>query len=156
MVFLEALHNQENKDMSQISNLYHHIKEHIESVRKIPKFGTIDRASIEMVINRACLILSLESYLSIYREIHGSLFVSLNGKDALIHLIVNKYKWPISTVRAMSLSDMLLSISDELKFDNLTEDCQTFLTTIEYSKYLCQFDDILEDEWDPTISALYL
>ncbi|WP_273839238.1 ECs1072 family phage-associated protein [Providencia rettgeri] len=142
--------------MSQISKLYHHIKEHIESVRKIPKFGTIDKLSTDLVINRTCLILSLESYLSTYREKHSSIFIPLNGKDALIHLVVNKYKWPISEVRAMSLNDMLLSISDELQYDNLTEDCQAYLTSIEYSKYLCQFDDILEEEWDPSISVLYL
>ncbi len=142
--------------MSNTSKMYHRIKEHIESVRKVPRGGFIENGVTEMVINRAGLILSLEYLLSDYRQKHSTVFNPLNGKDALIHLIINKYNWLISDVRKMPLNDLLLAVTDELSFTKLPEECKDFLVSIHYDKYHNCFEDFPDEEWDASISQLYL
>ncbi|MBG6018174.1 hypothetical protein I5F00_15375 [Proteus mirabilis] len=142
--------------MSNASKMYHHIKEHIESVRKVSITGFVENGVTDMVINRACLILSLEYLLFDYRQKHSTVFNALNGKDALIHLVINKYNWLISDVRKMSLNDLLLAITDELSFTKLPDECKNFLSSIHYNKYHNCFEDFPDEEWDTSISQLYL
>ncbi|HGN9321562.1 hypothetical protein Q4R51_19245 [Morganella morganii] len=142
--------------MSNTSKMYHHIKEHIEKIRNAPQVGEADQFLSNQVINRACLILSLEYLLSDYRQKHSTIFNPLNGKDALVHLIINKYNWLISDVREMPLNDLLLAVTDELSFTNLPDECKNFLVSIHYDKYHNCFEDFPDEEWDASISQLYL
>ncbi len=142
--------------MSNISVLYHEIKDHIEKVRSIPKVGSIDRVNLDMTINRTCLLLSLDVVLSEYRKKFGTIFNPLNGRDALTHLIVNKYHWTISEVKTLTLEDALLAISEELRFDNLPTKLQSFLESIKFQQYRSCFDDLLDEEWNPNLGRSFL
>lgn len=142
--------------MINLKHVYTEIENQIIKVRQITDNEKTRLTTLSMIGNRAGLLLSLDVVLLEYRKNHGSLFIPLNGHDALIHLIINKYHWPISEVRKLSLTDIILSISEELAFDNLPAYLQSFLVSINYNANLCCFDNLVAEEWDPNLGQKLL
>ncbi|CQH11323.1 hypothetical protein ACOZ7A_000031 [Yersinia enterocolitica] len=141
--------------MSGYSNLWYSIKNHINEVRGIKNVGYADANDSLKVDNRTMQIFILDVFLHEHRKKYGSGVFPLQGKNALHHKILMKYKWPLSVIREMSLNDSLFVLQDELILANLPEDAQKYLSHQEGTVQIA-FDDLQEHEWKPTIAEIFL
>ncbi len=139
-----------------IGHLFMQIKENIAKIRDVRVSGFIDAAEVSLVNNRAAQICALDIILAEHRKKHGSRFNGLNGKQALHHIILLKYHWPLSAIRELSLADALLSLHDELQLESLPDEPRKYLTQIINTQYPVNFPDYLEAEWDPNLSEKFL
>lgn len=97
------------------------------------------------------MIFALEVILEQHREKYGTNWNPLNGKQALEHLILKKFQWPISQIRNLSLQDALFILQEELNFKNLPENAQQMIQMFGSSRANQCFPDIAEEEWDPDL-----
>nr|WP_318380468.1 hypothetical protein [uncultured Enterobacter sp.]DAL63542.1 MAG TPA_asm: hypothetical protein [Caudoviricetes sp.] len=112
--------------------------------------GVIE-APYYQVQNRAVLIFSLEVILASHREKFGTLASPLKGKIALEHLLLHKYKWPLSEIRSLSLQDALLALQEELVFENLPENAQEVVKMFNAHRARPTFEQVIDEEWDPVL-----
>nr|WP_244618534.1 hypothetical protein [Serratia fonticola] len=105
---------------------------------------------------RVLQIFTLEYFLSEYRLKHGSPFNPLEGKKALHHLIFEKTKWPLHTIRELSLNDSLFIISDELRISNLPDKAREFIDSLNLPLHVYSVDDFPEADWDPKENSVFL
>ncbi len=103
------------------------------------------------VQNRAVLIFSLEVVLEAHRAKYGTLTSPLKGKLALEHLLLLKYKWPLSEIRSLSLQDALFALQEELVLENLPEKAQEVIKMFNAHRARTTFDQIVDEEWDPEL-----
>ncbi|WP_437887036.1 ECs1072 family phage-associated protein [Phytobacter sp. V91] len=101
------------------------------------------------VQNRAVLIFSLETILEEHRAKFGTLTSPLKGKLALEHLLLRKYKWPLSEIRSLSLQDALFALQEELALEHLPEKAQEVIKMFNAHRARTTFDQIVDAEWDP-------
>lgn len=139
-----------------IAFLFTHIKTNIAKLRGITLSDYGDSAENSSVYNRAALICALDILLHAHRKEFGNRFNELKGKQALHHMLLLKYKWPLSVIRELTLSDVALALQDELKMEALPGGAGDYLLQVVGSHYSINFPDYLDDEWDPDLSEKYL
>ncbi|EBA7111596.1 hypothetical protein ORL35_002944 [Salmonella enterica] len=146
----------EKQMISGIAHLFTQIKANIAELRDIKVSGFVDSTAVSCVTNRAVQICALDALLYEHRRKHANQLNGLTGKHALYHLLLLKYKWPLSVIRTMTLPDVLLALHDDLQFDSLPEGVGEYLSQIARTNYPVNFPDYLESEWDPDLSEKFL
>lgn len=137
-------------------NLFLGHQEKIAQVRGIKTSGLVDAHEINKLESRATLLTLLDARLFEHRKKYATPFSNLSGKRGLEHLILTKYRWTLEQIRNLSLADALLTIQEELTYQNSVADTQAFLDHRYWDTMINHFDDFLEDEWDPELAAQYL
>jgi len=137
-------------------DLYHSHFLHVAKQRDIKTSGMVDVAETNKAEARALYFLMLDSVLGDHRKKYGTQFNQLPDKQALVHFLVMKYQWTPKQINEMSLAELLLVVQDDLRYDKMNEQTQKFLDTQNWSTINMNFDDFLENEWDPSIGGLYL
>ncbi|ENK2459426.1 hypothetical protein AB3B40_003776 [Escherichia coli] len=154
---LQSPYNQEEiKMINGIAHLFTQIKSNIAQLRGIQISGYVDSSEVSCVTNRAVLICALDIILYEHRKKYGNQLNGLNGKQALHHKLLLKYKWPLSLIRDLTLTDALLALHDEIQFSSLPEPVSEYLSRITHSNYPVNFPDYLDAEWDPELSEKFL
>ncbi|EFB9681545.1 hypothetical protein FAD50_15445 [Escherichia coli] len=154
---LQSPYNQEEiKMINGIAHLFTQIKSNIAQLRGIQISGYVDSSEVSCVTNRAVLICALDIILYEHRKKYGNQLNGLNGKQALHHKLLLKYKWPLSLIRDLTLTDALLALHDEIQFSALPEPVSEYLSRITHSNYPVNFPDYLDAEWDPELSEKFL
>ena len=139
-----------------IDRLFGNIKKNIAEIRGVTLSDFADPSEISPVYNRAALICALDIILHEHRKKFGNQLNELKGKQALHHKLLIKYKWPLSVIRELTLSDVILALQDELQIEDLPSGAGDYLSQVVGSHYLINFPDYLDSEWDPDLSAKYL
>lgn len=142
--------------MSDYSRLWENIKNHVINIRDV-KYSYFTSSNEDLkVSHRTAQLFILDVFLHQHRQKYGAGVFPLRGRDALNHAILLKYKWPLTTISALSLSDCLFAIQDELLPGNLPDAAQAFLSgVIEKSSQLA-FDDLRDEEWNQELGELFL
>ncbi len=138
-------------------NIYTLYKSHCENVGKyrgIEISGVVSSVEISKVESRATLLTLLDLVLHEHRKKFGTPYNQLNGKKALVHLILMKHHWMPKQINEMKFDELLLSIQDELTLDKISVTAQKFLDYRDWRSQIHHFDDFDENEWDPNLSAL--
>ncbi|HFL5044498.1 TPA: hypothetical protein ACG35C_002655, partial [Escherichia coli] len=97
-------------------NIYTLYKSHCENVGKyrgIEISGVVSSVEISKVESRATLLTLLDLVLHEHRKKFGTPYNQLNGKKALVHLILMKHHWMPKQINEMKFDELLLSIQDE-------------------------------------------
>ncbi|RCX00575.1 MULTISPECIES: hypothetical protein [Kosakonia] len=139
-----------------IAHLFNQTKENIAAIRGVKVSGFVDSNEIACVNNRAVQVCTLDFLLELHRKKYGNNCNGLNGIQALHHKLLMKYQWPPSVIRGLSLSDIFLSLHDELQLESLPEDAGRYLLQITRTQYPINFPDYLDGEWDPNLSQRFL
>lgn len=139
-----------------IEHLFTQVKENIAKQRNIQISGYVDSSEVSCVNNRAAQICTLDALLFEHRKKYATQFNGLNGKAALHHKLLLKYQWPLSTIRELTFTDILLALQDELRVENLPEDISRYLSQVALSQYPVTFADHPESEWDPDLAERLL
>lgn len=139
-----------------IAHLFTQIKGNIAQLRGIKISGFVDNVEVSCVTNRTAQIFALDILLYEHRKKYGNQLNGLNGKQALHHKLLLKYKWPLSVIRELTLSDVLLALHDELQFSSLPKSVGDYLEQVVRTHYPVNFPDHLEAEWDPDLSEKFL
>ena len=135
--------------MSVINDDYFHLLQtKIAELHDVAMQGVI-KPEYYKVQNRTVLIFSLEVILEEHRKKYGHLTNPLKGKSALHHMLLRKYKWPLSEIRSLSLQDSLFLLQEELALESLPEPAQKVIQMFSAHRAKDCFDEVLEDEWDP-------
>ncbi|HCT7892230.1 ECs1072 family phage-associated protein [Klebsiella aerogenes] len=129
---------------------FHQIQNKIAALREVQMVGYVTPEYYK-VQNRAALVFSLEVLLDAHRKKYGHLTSPLKGKLALEHLLLNKYKWPLSVIRGLSLQDSILLLQQELALEALPGEAQDIIKNYNAHRATNYFEEILEDEWDPEL-----
>ncbi|WP_272457482.1 ECs1072 family phage-associated protein [Escherichia coli] len=104
-------------------NIYTLYKSHCENVGKyrgIEISGVVSSVEISKVESRATLLTLLDLVLHEHRKKFGTPYNQLNGKKALVHLILMKHHWMPKQINKMKFDELLLSIQDELTLDKIS------------------------------------
>lgn len=137
--------------MSVINDDYFHaIQTKIATYHGVKMQGVVE-APYHQVQNRAALIFTLEVILEAHREKFATVSNPLRGKTALEHLLLVKYKWPISEIRSLNLQDALLALQEELSFEKLPECAQDVIKGFGAFNTKQFFPQVVADEWDPEL-----
>ncbi|WP_071846572.1 MULTISPECIES: ECs1072 family phage-associated protein [Serratia] len=132
-------------------DFYHLVLQKVGKVRGVTLSGAIQQPDYNQVQNRAALIFSLECVLEGHRNQFATLGNPLKGKAALEHLILKKYKWPLSEIRSLSLQDAIFLLQEELASDALPDSARQMITLFGAHRAKQLYPDILEEEWDPNL-----
>ncbi|WP_437613180.1 ECs1072 family phage-associated protein [Erwinia sp. V71] len=103
------------------------------------------------VQNQAVLFFTLEAVLEEHRKKFATPANPLAGKQALHHLILQKYKWPLGDIRALSLQDALFVLQEDLIGDKLPESAKRVIKHFAAQTPTEPFADIDDREWDPIL-----
>ncbi|WP_312584916.1 hypothetical protein [Atlantibacter sp.] len=114
----------------------------------VAAYGQITQPGHNQLLNRTSLLFALECLLFQHRQDHATPWSPLTGKEALVHLILQKYKWPLSEIRGLSLQDSVLLLQEELRFENLPEEAAQVIRSHGANKKQ-HFPSLNDDEWDP-------
>ncbi len=146
----------ENKMINGIAHLFTQLKANIAELRGVKVSGFVDSTAVSCVTNRALQICALDALLYDHRKKYANQLNGLSGKQALYHKLLLKYQWPLSVIRDLTLSDVLLALHDELQFDSLPDGVGEYLSQVARANYPVNFPDHLEAEWDPDLSQKFL
>lgn len=135
--------------LSGIANLFNHTADNIAKIRGVRTTGLVNPKDISCVKNHAAQLCALDVILHLHRKEHGHQLNRLHGKHALYHKLLIKYQWPLSVIRDMSLSDIIIALHDELQIAALPEDAQRYLSRMTGDYYPDHFPDYLDEEWLP-------
>ena len=113
-------------------------------------YGQVVQPGHSQLLNRACLLFALECLLFQHRQTHATTWSPLTGREALVHLIFQKYKWPLSEIRWLSLKDCVLLLQDELRPENLSDEAAQITRNFGGNKKQ-HFPSLKDDEWDPEL-----
>ncbi|MGE0970106.1 ECs1072 family phage-associated protein [Klebsiella sp. WOUb02] len=138
------------------SELWNLIQNHVSKVHGVQYTSLVRNNADMMIIHRTAQLFILEVFLHQHREQYGASVFPLKGRSALHHVILLKYKWPLPTIRNLSLSDSLFVIQDELTLDNLPESAQKFLSNQILLVTQIEFEHLHDDEWDPALGEIFL
>lgn len=129
---------------------FNEIMQRISEIREIPVYGVVKEPGRSQVLNRSGLIFALEIILAQHRNQFGTLWNPLNGRLALEHKLLMKYKWPLSEVKRITLKDALFLLQDELKLTELPELAQRVIHNFQAQRARAIFPDVLDEEWNPS------
>ncbi len=135
-------------------DFYNLIQNKIAKLHGVVMQGHIKDPEYTQVKNRAALIFCLEAILDAHRQNFATQWSPLLGKSALHHLLVQKYKWPLSEIRSLSLQDSIFLLQEELSTANIPEDAMKMveLFNAHYANFV--FPEISDEEWDPDLYQL--
>lgn len=91
-------------------NIYTLYKSHCENVGKyrgIEISGVVSSVEISKVESRATLLTLLDLVLHEHRKKFGTPYNQLNGKKALVHLILMKHHWMPKQINEMKFDELL-------------------------------------------------
>lgn len=138
--------------MSVISDGYFEkIQNKVSKYHDVAVFGEIKRPAYDQMKNRSALLFSLEVVISVHRAKYGTYFSPLRGKDALTHLLLQKYNWPLSEIRSLSLNDIVLLLQEDMRPDNLPQAAIDILRSYGTLTAKDVFPELKDDEWDPEL-----
>lgn len=138
--------------MSVISGSYYELISHkIFEIRGIAQYGTVIEPGHTQCGNRSALIFALEAVLDAHRRKFSSHWSPLEGKRALEHLLLKKYAMPLSQIRSLNLSDIVLLLQEELHPDKIPEEARQILNSYNVMHARNHFPDFNEEEWDPNL-----
>ncbi|SUP83802.1 hypothetical protein ACILPN_17760 [Yersinia wautersii] len=127
------------------------ISKKIFSLHDVARIGAIIEPQYTQCKNRSALIFALESVLHTHREENCTIWNPLEGRKALEHLLLQKYKWPLEEIRSLSLTDIVLLLQNELSPANLPEAAQSLLKMYGGLTSRKAFPDFMDAEWDPEL-----
>ncbi|AKP32053.1 TPA: ECs1072 family phage-associated protein [Yersinia enterocolitica] len=142
--------------MTNYQKLWVTILSKVRKARNLADVGLTDNFKEECAIRRAAQIFTLDVLLHEYRKSLDGTLVSLNGKNALLHKLMNKYHWTPEFINSMNLEHTFLALADELHLSNLSPEAQEPLLRIDIPNPRVDFGDYLSTEWDPNIAELLL
>lgn len=145
--------------IESINQLYQLTKLRIAKVRDIKMSGSIDVYDLSRLSNRALHLCLFDLVLERHRENYGRFGVKLSGKVAAHHFLMLKYQWTLHECRTLSLYDLLIALQDEIlmfKTSATDEVLMKEITRIHSSIYPDDFENYLDDEWDPTLASSVL
>lgn len=116
----------------------------------VAAYGQVVQPGHSQLLNRTSLLFALDCFLEIHRQTYATIWSSLSGKEALIHALVQKYKWPLSEIASLSLKDSIFLLQEELNFKNLPPDVVKVIQSYGANKKQ-QFPDLKDEEWDPDL-----
>lgn len=134
------------------AHLFEKTKEHVAKIRNVKTTGIVDTVKLSCTYNRAIQLCALDAVLAQHRVDFGTLYNDLKGISALHHKLLLKYKWPLTEIRSLSLSDAMLALHDELKIETLPAEASRILAAIARDQHLVVFPDLLDEEWDPAFA----
>ncbi|EPA0325584.1 hypothetical protein [Enterobacter hormaechei] len=137
-------------------HLYSATEQHIAKIREIKTIGFVDSNELSKVTNRAVQLCVLDLLLAAHRNKHETTINKLPGAKALHHKLLQKYNWPLSEIRAMSLSDVFIALHDELSLESLEGQAKSYFSTMIAGRYPITFTDFIDDEWDPDLAEKLL
>ncbi|WP_171853706.1 hypothetical protein [Enterobacter hormaechei] len=137
-------------------HLYSATEQNIAKIREVKTTGFIDSNELAKVTNRAIQLCVLYLTLAAHRSKHETPINKLPGVKALHHKLLMKYNWPLSEIRAMSLSDVFIALHDELSLESLEGQAKTYFSSLLAGAYPLTFDDFIDDEWDPDLAEKLL
>lgn len=114
----------------------------------VAAYGHVVQPGHSQLQNRTSLLFALECLLFKHRQAHATSWSPLTGKEALVHLIFQKYKWPLSEIRSLSLKDSVLLLQDELRIEKLPDEAAQIIRNFAADKKQ-SFPSLNDDEWDP-------
>ncbi|WP_261139731.1 ECs1072 family phage-associated protein [Serratia liquefaciens] len=132
-------------------DFYNLVLKKVGEVRGVALSGAIQQPDYTQVQNRAALIFSLEYVLEAHRKNFGTIGSPLKGKAAMEHLILQKYKWPLTEIRNLSLQDAILSLQEELYSAAQSEDVMKMISYFGAHSARTVYPTILDEEWDPEL-----
>ncbi|MCK6998638.1 ECs1072 family phage-associated protein [Enterobacter kobei] len=133
-------------------HLYSVTEQNIAKIREVKTTGFVDSNELAKVTNRAIQLCVLDLTLAAYRSKHETPVNKLPWVKALHHKLLMKYNWPLSEIRAMSLSDVFIALHDELSLESLEGQAKTYFSSLLAGAYPLTFDDFIDKEWDPNLS----
>ncbi|MGE2338597.1 hypothetical protein ACME83_20515 [Enterobacter hormaechei] len=107
-------------------------------------------------MSRLSVAIHLDLLLAAHRNKHETTINKLPGAKALHHKLLQKYNWPLSEIRAMSLSDVFIALHDELSLESLEGQAKSYFSTMIAGRYPITFTDLIDDEWDPDLAEKLL
>ncbi|WP_317180060.1 ECs1072 family phage-associated protein [Lelliottia amnigena] len=138
--------------MSVISDIYFEIIQNkVSAYHGVPVYGQVKQPDYDQMKNRSVLIFALEVVLHLHRTKYATPFSPLKGKDALTHLLLQKYKWPLSEIRSLSLKEIILALQDDLTFEKLPDAAVDVIKLFGFASRKSNFADIKDDEWEPEL-----
>lgn len=111
-------------------NTYALYESHCENVggyQNIEINGVVSSAKTSKVESRATLLTLLDLVLHEHRKRFGTPHSQLNGKEALIRLILMKYHWMPKQINGAKSNELPLPVQDELTPDKINTAIQKFL-----------------------------
>jgi hypothetical protein len=144
--------------MSAYSDMWQVIKMRVCQNSNVPEavtYGTNNYVGSRVKL-RILQIFTLECILDQYRKKNGSPFAPLEEERALYHMIFEKTKWPLQTIRDLHLNDALFIINDQLKISNLPQEAQTFISKLNLGSVAYSVDDFPKEDWAPKENAIFL
>lgn len=141
--------------MSVISqDFYQLIQNKIAELHGVAMQGYVKEPEYTQVQNRAALIFCLEAVLDAHRKKFATNWSPLLGRSALHHLLLQKYKWPLSEIRALSLQDSIFLLQEEISPANIPGLALKMVEFFNAQNANHVFPEILEEEWDPELYRL--
>jgi len=138
--------------MSVINEDYfEQVQRKVSEYHGVDIYGLIKQPEHDQMRNRTALLFSLEVVLDLHRAKYGTHFSPLNGRDALDHLLLQKYKWPLSDIRSLNLRDIVILLQEEMTPANLPESARLILQNYNVLNSKKTFPEIKDDEWDPDL-----
>lgn len=143
--------------MSEYSYMWQLIKIRVCQNSKIPLNETYTAKSHagEMVKLRVLQIFTLECILNEYRRENATPFAPLTGEAALQHMIFIKTKWPLTTIRKLSLQDALFIINDQLHISKLPKEAQIFIENQGIQTNGYHIATFPNEDWNPKENSVF-
>ena len=131
-------------------DFFRQIQKRIADYRGIDLDGerTLDYYKVQ---NQAVLFFTLEAVLEEHRKRFATPANTLPGKQALHHMILQKYKWPLGDIRALSLQDALFVLQEDLIGDRLPVAAKQVIKQFASETPTEPYSDIDDREWDPIL-----
>lgn len=143
--------------MSEYHNLLHVIRSRVCENRNMSQSAYyLGSQQDNQIRNRTALIFTLEMILHQHRIKYATIFNSLEGKDALYHLIFMKTHWLPSDIRNLTLEDALFIIQEDLRMENLSVSAQEALKSFDLPSVAFPFEDFPEADWNYMENSTFL
>lgn len=136
------------------TDFYFLIQNKIAELHEVSMDGYVKEPEYSQVQNRTALIFCLEAVLDEHRQKFSTKWSPLLGKSALLHLLLQKYKWPLSELRSISLQDAIFLLQEELTPANIPREATKMVELFNTHNAKHVFPNILEEEWDPELYRL--
>ena len=137
-------------------HLYSETEQRVAKIREIKTIGFVDSSELSKVTNRAVQLCILDLLLAAHRNKYETPVNRLPGIKALHHKLLQKYNWPLTEIRSLSLSDIFIVLHDEISLESLEGQAKSYFSTMIVDKYPITFSDFMEDEWDPDLAEKLL
>lgn len=137
-------------------HLYSETEQRVAKIRDVKTTGFVDSNELAKVTNRAIQLCILDLLLAAHRSKYETPLNKLPGVKALHHKLLMKYKWPLSEISALSLSDIFVALHDEITIESLEGQAKTYFSSLLASAYPLAFTDFINEEWDPNLSERLL